>query len=453
MRSRPRGLALVAVSTLAASGVAFAIGASLRAQPAVEGWPMAGGDGAHTGVASGPSAPYREAWRRPVEGGVVAGPVVADDVVVVLTPAAVVAVDTGTGGPRWSVPRSEGPAGAPAAAEELVVHASGDARSGTLIARSVDDGAMRWRAHVGEALEAPFVAGGGLVFAGTSRGTVVGFDAATGEERFRFEADGVIRSAPAVAGDLVIAAWEQPGAGRATVRAFSIYGGGDDGPRWQMTTDPGPFPSAAVSVGSGAAVVAAGDGTARAIGLRNGAERWRARLSEVATALQLPVTGPPLVVADRLHVARLDPESGRQLWAFRLADARTLPGGQPNSLAGSAPLVAGTDAVIGDTAGVVSAVDVRSGRRVWRADVAEGPIGPPAADGDRVYLAVLGSEGALIALEQDPAGRRLDEVSETVLRPVEAVANFAIASLAVSAVILGVFRYLLRGRRRPEEPA
>ncbi|HEX2025465.1 MAG TPA: PQQ-binding-like beta-propeller repeat protein, partial [Actinomycetota bacterium] len=95
----------------------------------------------------------------------------------------------------------------------------------------------------------------------------------------------------------------------------------------------------------------------------------------------------------------------------------------------------------------------RSGTRAWRADVAAGPLAPAAADGDRLYVASLSAEGELVALEHDPGVRRLAEVSETVLRPGQALLNFAVAFVAASAVILGVFRFLLRGRRRvPEAP-
>jgi outer membrane protein assembly factor BamB len=451
MRSGPWRHAVV-VTSLITIGLA-GTGMSLRAQLGVGGWPMAGGNGAHTGLAAGPTAPYRELWRVPLEGEAMAGPVVTGDAVVVLTTQEVIAVDAPTGRGRWAVARSEGPAGAPALVGDVVIHASGDRRSGTVAARDVEDGSLRWRSHLGEGLQAPFVAGHDLLVAGTVEGTLVGLDPATGTERFRFAADGAIRSAPVVTGQAVVAAWEQAGTARATVRAFRVDDGGDEAPLWQTTTDPGPFPSAAVAAGTEAVFVAGGDGSVRAIGLEDGTERWRARLGEVATRVQLPAAGPPLVVADRLQIARLEPATGRQLWSFRLADARTLPTGDANSLAASAPVVAGSDVVIGDAAGVVSAVDARSGHRVWRANVADGPIAPPAADGARLYLTTFGDDGELIALEHDPEGRRLAEVSETVLRPGRALLNFVVAFLAVSAVILGVFRYLLRGRRRLRDTA
>jgi outer membrane protein assembly factor BamB len=443
---------LVVVSSLVAFGVA-GTGTSLRAQPGVDGWPMAGGNGAHTGLAAGPTAPYRELWRVSLGGETMAGPVVADDAVIVLTTQEVIAVDAATGGERWAVARSAGPAGAPAVVGDVVIHASGDRGSGTVVARAVEDGSLRWRSHLGEGVQASFVAGENVVFAGTLDGTLVGLDTATGTERFRFAAEGAIRSAPVLTGQAVIAAWEQAQASRATVRAFRVDEGGDEAPLWQATTDPGPFPSAAVAAGTEAVFVAGGDGSVRAIGLEEGTERWRVRLGEVATRVQLPAAGPPLVVADRLQIARLEPATGRQLWSFRLADARTLPTGEANSLAGSAPIVAGSDVVIGDAAGVVSAVDARSGHRVWRGGVTDGPTAPPAADGARLYLTALGDDGELIALEHDPEGRRLAEISETVLRPARALLNFVVAFLAVSAVILGVFRYLLRGRHRLAETA
>jgi outer membrane protein assembly factor BamB len=378
----------------------------------------------------------------------VAGPIVAAGIVVVVTGREVRALDAATGRPIWKVARSAGDAGEPAASGDLVVHASGGVRTGTVVARTLVDGALRWRTNLGSALPGPLVIGEGFVFAGTAAGSLVGLDLASGEERFRFEARGAIAGAPAVAGGLVLASWEERGAGRATVRAFELSPNGEaPAPLWQVSTDPGLLASAGVSVGRGTVFVAAGDGSVRAVGLAGGVERWLVGLPEVTASDQMPVAGSELIVADRLHVSALDPASGEERWSYRLADGRSLEGGELNTLSATTPAVVGSDVVLGDATGLLSAIDLESGRRVWRADVGDGAAAPPAAGGDLLYVVTLGPEGELVALEHDPGGELLNEVSDTVLSPARAVLNFLVAAASAFVLILGVFRYLLGGRR------
>jgi outer membrane protein assembly factor BamB len=438
--------AIAAIFIAGAIGSTSAIGAF---QGAAADWPMAGKDPAHSGNAEGPVPPYREAWRATVGGGgPVAGPIVAAGLVVVVTAREVRALDAGTGRPRWKVARSAGDAGVPAASGDLVVHTSGGARTGTVVARTLVDGALRWRTNLGSAVPGPIVIGEGFVFAGTAEGALVGLDLASGEERFRFEATGTIAGAPAAVGGMVLASWEERGAGRATVRAFGLPSNGEaPAPLWQISTDPGLIASAGVSVGRGTVFVAAGDGSVRAVGLDGGVERWLVRLPEVTASGQIPVAGPALIVADRLHASRLDPASGEERWSFRLADGRNLGGREVNTLSATIPAVVGSAVVLGDATGLVSAIDLESGRRVWRADVGEGPTAPPAAGGDLLYVATLGSEGELVALEHNAGGRLLNEVSDTVLSPARAALNFLIAAASAFIIILGVFGYLLGGRR------
>jgi outer membrane protein assembly factor BamB len=449
LRRSLRIAAIAACFIVAASGSRAATEAFQEATD----WPMAGKDPAHSGEADGPVPPYREAWRATLGGGgPVAGPIVAAGLVVVVTDREVRALDAGTGRPMWKVARSAGDAGVPAASGDLVVHASGGARTGTVVARTIVDGTLQWRTNLGSAVPGPIVIGQGLVFAGTADGFLVGLDLASGEERFRFEAPGAIAGAPALSSGLVLASWEERGTGRATVRAFELHPDGQaPAPLWQITTDPGLLASAGVSVGRGTVFVAAGDGSVRAVEPEGGVERWVVRLPEVTASDQIPLAGPALIVADRLHVSALDPASGEERWSYRLADGRNLGGREVNTLSATTPAVVGSAVVLGDATGLISAIDLRSGRRVWRADIGNGATAPPAAGGDLLYVATLGSEGELVALEHDVEGRLLDEVSDTVLSPVRAVLNFLVAAASAFIIILGTFRYLLGGRRAASE--
>jgi hypothetical protein len=96
-------------------------------------------------------------------------------------------------------------------------------------------------------------------------------------------------------------------------------------------------------------------------------------------------------------------------------------------------------------------VDLRSGRRIWKEDVGGAPIGAVAAGPDAVYVAGLAPDGKVVALTHDPAGRLIAEVSPTVLFPLRALLSFVAAALLVGALILLLFRIVLRGK--PWEPA
>jgi outer membrane protein assembly factor BamB len=101
---------------------------------------------------------------------------------------------------------------------------------------------------------------------------------------------------------------------------------------------------------------------------------------------------------------------------------------------------------MGSASGELSAIDVETGRRVWRRDLGDGAAGPIAVTSDRLYAVTLGEGGSLVALESDTGGSLLDEVSPTVLFARDAVVNFAIAALAVGIAIWLLFRFALRSR-------
>jgi outer membrane protein assembly factor BamB len=106
--------------------------------------------------------------------------------------------------------------------------------------------------------------------------------------------------------------------------------------------------------------------------------------------------------------------------------------------------VLGGAAVIGDTSGTLSAIDLASGRRVWRRDLGSGPLGPVAASGDLLYATTLGAGGSVTALEHDPSGTLIDEPSPTTVFPLRAVLNFALAALGLGLVAFGLSRLALR---------
>jgi len=421
-----------------------ALGGGPASAQEADPWPMAGRDAAHSGTAEGPAPPYREVWTEAVAlGGPVAGPAVARNALVVVAARGVVALDPATGDLLWEMERTEGPAGSPAIAGELVVHASGSGSSTSVVARGLEDGNEAWRAFVDADVPGGLVVADGLVYAATTAGEVVALEADTGEERWRSEVEGRLEATPAVVEDLVLVAGEDRQTGVVTVFALDAATGGR--PQWRFST-PGPTLPASAPASDGERVfVATSEGVLRALDLDGGGQVWTAEMRAAVSSRQVPAAASLLVVADRLHLYGLGPGDGEERWTFLLADLRALPGGRRNTLSPSSPAVLGEAAVIGDASGVLSAIDLDTGRLVWRSDLSPGPLGAVAVGDDLVFATTLGRGGSVIGLEHDPDGVLLDEPSPTTVFPLRAILNFVLAGAVVGGVALGLSRLAIRG--------
>jgi outer membrane protein assembly factor BamB len=421
-----------------------ALGGGPASAQEADPWPMAGRDAAHSGTAEGPAPPYREVWTEAVAlGGPVTGPAVARNALVVVAARGVVALNAVSGEPLWEMDRTEGPAGSPAIAGELVVHASGSGSSTSVVARGLEDGHEAWRAFVDADVPGGLVVADGLVYAATTAGEVVALEADTGEERWRSEVEGRLEATPAVVEDLVLVAGEDRQTGVVTVFALDAATGGR--PQWRFST-PGPaLPASAPASDGERAFVATSEGVLRALDLDGGGQVWTAEMRAAVSSRQVPAAASPLVVADRLHLYGLGPGDGEERWTFLLADLRALPGGRRNTLSPSSPAVLREAAVIGDASGVLSAIDLDTGRLVWRSDLSPGPLGAVAVGDDLVFATTLGRGGSVIGLEHDPDGVLLDEPSPTTVFPLRAILNFVLAAAVVGAVALGLSRLAIRG--------
>jgi outer membrane protein assembly factor BamB len=414
-----------------------------------DSWPMAGGDARHSGTAEGPAPPYSTAWTARIEGrGPLEGPVVSGDLVVVLASEKVVALDAASGDVRWESERQAGPVGPPAVAGELVIHATGRDAATALVARGLDDGREEWRVFTGESVPGGVTVDGDRAYAATRAGTVLALDAATGDEAWRFRAAGAVGTTAAVLDDLVLVSAQSRSTGSSTLHAVDAQSGQEE---WRFSP-PSTQPAVATSAAVGDGLVYAGlsDGAVHALDLRTGDERWAERAIPAVTAFGaflpsgIPAAqeGGGLYVPGLARLARLEPSTGDERWSYQLPD-----------LLSASPSLSGTYAMLGDASGLGAAVDVRSGRLVWRGRLGPGPVVSYAITPDRVFVTSGRDEGTVTALEHDPEGSLLDEESPTVLDPVEATLNYLGAALALGALLLLLFRgpELLRRRSGPEE--
>ena len=438
-------LARSAAAVLGAAVVVCSAASPAFAQAvAADEWPMAGHDAAHTGAAEGPIPPYRVAWRASIGmGGPVSAPSVAGRTVVVVAGRGVVALDAASGAVRWQAPRASGPASTPAIAEGLVIHPSGDGDDATVVCRRLEDGAVEWETPAGAAVSAPPTVTDGVVLVGTSGGRFLALELESGKRRWSLDVAGAVQTAPALADGIAVVAAYDGRAQESTVYAVDLAAGpGEDGrPLWRGTS---PGPAGAPAIAEGAVHLVTGQGRVVSLDLRTGAERWSELGRDLAGRSQIPVAGSDLVIADRSHLSLREGATGVERWTHPLADGRPLPTGRADSLLSSSPAVVGNTVLIGGTSGRMSALRVSDGHRVWSAPLASLPISPVAAAGAGVYLATLGARGEVVALEHDPSGRLVDEVSPTVLFPLRAVGAFAVAALATGAAILLLVRLLLR---------
>jgi outer membrane protein assembly factor BamB len=441
MPSAPRAFLRASAPLIVALGSILSPGATA----AQTGWPMAGRDASHGGTIEGPSPPYRVTWTRRIPGGPVGGVAVTDESAVVVAEGTVVALDPDDGTLLWIRARAGGPAGVPALAKGLVLHASGEGDEGELVARDVSDGGVVWEAGLGSAARGGPTVADETAFVGTEAGELVALDLSTGDVLWEFETLGEIRGPPAARdGTVVVVAYEQSSA-RSTVYAVDAEAGGEDGPLWRFEAG-AVGPPSAPSIGDDLAYVGISDLSVRALDLGAGDEVWVTDVRDGFGPRQVPAAGAALVLADRTHAYRLDPETGDEAWNYLLADLAELEEGRLNTLLATAPAITGGTVLLGSGGGTLSAIDLDTGHRVWRHDMGSLAVGPVAATEDHIYAVTLGEDGAVTAFEHDPEGRLLDEVSPTVLFVGRALLNFAAAAVAVGTAILLLFRLILRPR-------
>jgi outer membrane protein assembly factor BamB len=271
-------------------------------------------------------------------------------------PALAGAVEPAPGRLLWRTPMPAGiepPSGVPAVdGGRFYVLSAG------IAAFDVETGRLLWRGGLERFVPRALVAGGGRVFA--AEGVVLALDGATGAELWRFEpAANASLGVPALDGDLLFA-----GTAGGELLALDAATGAR---RWSATV---------AGAAAGAAVV-------RGVAVEGGA---------VYVAVE---EGPAAGKAERVAVVALDRAGGARRWRWQAGGS-----GERRSAAG-APVVADGLVLVADALGnALFALDAASGAVVWRWRGERGrlgPSGPPAVAGPRVLFA--GGFGAAVALD------------------------------------------------------
>lgn len=168
-------------------------------------------------------------------------------------------------------------------------------------------GLILWSASTNDNVATTPLVVGVVVVAGSEDGHVYGFDADSGEQRWRVDADGAVASSPAAAGGLAIV--------------------GDDG------------------------------GTVTAIDTTDGSVVWRRSMDGAVEAAVTAVDGDVLIADRSGTLTRLDGSTGRVVWSEDAGHGQALR---------SAVAVLDRVALVVDDLGRLVAVDLTTGEQRWR---------------------------------------------------------------------------------------
>ena len=368
------------------------------------GWTHILGDAARSGVAdAGPTGEPVELWRFHAEDACDGAPIVVGQTAfVACRDSNLYALSVSDGSESWRF-HAAAPFGGGLAAADGLVYAADEA--GTLYAVDMVAGTEVWRLDAG-VTTAPATEGG-LLAVGTGDGALVGFDAATGVERWRYVvADAVELRNPAIANGLVYAGSEAAGLTAVDASTGELV--------WQ--SDSG-GPTGSVRVIDGTAYVGCRNGNATplsAFDADTGDLRWRREGGCVF---------PPAVVDG---VAYSGGEPG-DVNAFDTGDGSELWHVATGSEVSQAPVVAG-DVVYVITNGVDAAFayDAATGEELWRYDLSASHAAPAVAGG-RLYTTDSG--GDVVAIggsdqfpDADPVSESTAATTEPEPAPVESTA-------------------------------
>lgn len=287
---------------------------------------------------------------------------------------------------------------------------------GFLYALSADSGAELWRFDLGSsglarvlpATDPPYeydylhsspIYHEGTIYVGSASGTLYAIAHETGQERWRFETDGKIRSTPAVdGGNVYFGSWDG--------HLYAV-GALEGNPVWRFDT--GGIVQGSPATGAGKVFVGSRSAAVFALDAESGEQAWKHVHEDGSWVESSPVFRDGVVYigsSDALQLFALEAETGRKMWNFRTG-----------GWSWSTPLLGDGVAYIGGLSaspyyfeGVTLragffAVDQKTGESVWdfTPEPVEGYITggvfstPAIADG---VIYVGGLDGRLYALKE-----------------------------------------------------
>jgi outer membrane protein assembly factor BamB len=250
----------------------------------------------------------------------------------------------------------------------------------------------------GENVPAGMAVAGGVLYVTAQEGMLYALDAATGNERWRFDTGSSgskrrVTSAPVLTGDLVLF-----GADDNILRALSPA---DGKLRWQFETKAQVFGPPAVD--AEAAYIASADGTLYAVNLSDGKLRWNYALGEAAHTSPAVSEGVVYAGAQDMRLHAVSARDGTELWSF-------LTAGKAEAVA----VASAGQVFFGSGDSRLYALNQADGAMNWYYSTGDAVYTQPVADGSVVYVASMGE--ALSALRTDTGKLLWEYNTDTPLR-------------------------------------
>jgi outer membrane protein assembly factor BamB len=315
----------------------------------------------------------RPVWRADVGRGIVGGPALTEDLVIVaMVDRQIVVLERATGDVLWRRRLPNAPGAGPLADGDRIVVATQE-EDGRVYALRLANGARIWSAAAGD-VAAPLVMDDSTVYAATTTGDVLAIRTSDGRRLWRTRLPGAVRAAPlpTAAGLVVATATDSlflldPAGGRVLVRA------GIRGSVLAAPTLAGPL----VVVGTSA-------GDLLALRADSLTPHWRLDLGGAVAG----------TVAVREGVAYALTARGA-LWHVPLDDPRAAGHVETGVTARAGPVPTATGVFVAGVEGELALVDPATGIRRWSARVQSPLLEPPLVDG-RFFL-VAAARGRVVA--------------------------------------------------------
>ncbi len=246
------------------------------------------------------------------------------------------------------------------------------------------DPELSWSLDTGDDADSTAAVVGGVLYVGSSSGTLFALDAATGDEVWTFATEGQpIQSSPAVVDGVVYI-----GSYDAGVYALEAETGEE---LWRFET--GDAVRSSPAVVDGLVYIGSGDGNVYAIDAETGEEAWRVETGGEVYSSPAVVDGVVYVGSQAGGLYALEAETGDELWLVETGGS-----------VWSSPAVVGGIVFFGvdlgsDVPGAVVAVGAEDGEEVWRFETGDRVWSSPAVVAGVVYAG--SQDGNLYALEAE----------------------------------------------------
>jgi len=321
---------------------------------------LGGSDERANHTSSDLAPPFRSAWTYSSQGGMLATPLVRDNVLVLATlhgEVQLVALPTGK---RLGYITLDGPIRGTPALSGLNVIVPVLSEKESLVYLGLREGRPFWKARTGPVGSSPLLAGEQVIVS-TIEGTLVSIAKADGEEVWRFapgnkEERKPFHSSPALAGENIVC-----GADDGVLYAVRAT---DGRPVWSSATG-APIFASPIVVGS-AVIVANLDGLVRCLDQGTGEVRWERSLGEPIYATPSSAGSRLLLATAAGEVRALDAATGGDLWRWKA-----------ESVVNASPLVSDRYVYVGSLEKRFFVLDISTGAMVWKRDL-DGRMKVPA---------------------------------------------------------------------------